>query len=104
MSGPSYLWGRFTNVHPDISFSTHIAHFIRDNHMRTLNFQVCASGTLDDNTAGAWSVYPVAKVCLVVPWWYALFFSIVVFFLADFVMMFALAFANVAYGFLMGLF
>ena len=36
-------------------------------------------------------------------WWYALISSIVAFFLADFVMTFALVFANVTNGFLMGL-
>ena len=64
--------------------------------MRTLNFQVCASGTLDDNTAGAWSIYPVANACLVVPWWYALVFSVVGYLLGDLAMIFAMAIAHVA--------
>ena len=79
-------------------FSNHTAHFIRNNYIRTLNFQICASGTLDDNTAGAWSIYPVANTCLVVPWWYALVFSIIAFLLGDLAMMFAMAIAHVAVG------
>ena len=47
--------------------------------METLNFRVCVSSTLDDNTAIAWSVYPVANACLAVPWWYAAVFYVVTF-------------------------
>ncbi|KAL2045151.1 hypothetical protein N7G274_002232 [Stereocaulon virgatum] len=98
MSGPSYLWARFTEAQPDTPFSNHLARFIRNNHMRTLNFQVCVSGTFDDNTAGAWSIYPVANACLVVPWWYTLGFSVVGFLLGDLAIMFAIAIAHMAVG------
>ena len=45
-----------------------------NDYVASLNFQVCASGTLNADAVNPWSVFPVAKACVEVPWFYAVFF------------------------------
>ncbi|MCJ1305381.1 hypothetical protein MMC08_008195, partial [Hypocenomyce scalaris] len=59
-------------VHKSSNYHTVISNV--GNVVANVNFQVCASGTFDHGTVNPWSVYPVAKACLEVPWVYAVAF------------------------------
>lgn len=43
-----------------------------NNYIYSIDFQICFSTTLRDETVGnPWAVYPTAKVCFGVPWYYS---------------------------------
>ena len=59
----SALYGRFPNSTAYFTNSSNYAYHV--------DLQVCISTTLKDETTGnPWSVYPAAKACFSVPWFY----------------------------------